>query len=136
MTVAGDITPDANATRSIGTPSYRFDKGYFVGGVVTGNASTTYSDNLITFGGGSKIKDVSSKLQLQAGYVIGKALEPWTPDSGKDKIEVLINLGWYDGNNSATLQQLLEQSKEIQQLKLENGRLRARIERLESLLNK
>ena len=36
-------------------------------GIVTGSASTTYADNLITMGGGAKIQDSSGKRQLQGG---------------------------------------------------------------------
>jgi len=32
----------------------------------------------------------------KAGMMIGKALEPWLPDSDKDKIMVFVNFGWYD----------------------------------------
>jgi hypothetical protein len=32
----------------------------------------------------------------KAGQVIGKALESWTPDSGKSTIMVFVNLSWYD----------------------------------------
>lgn len=31
-----------------------------------------------------------------AGIMIGKALESWTPDAGKDKIMVFVNLSWVD----------------------------------------
>jgi len=32
----------------------------------------------------------------KAGPIVGKALESWTSDSGKDKIMVFVNFGWYD----------------------------------------
>ncbi|MDZ4245846.1 MAG: hypothetical protein U1D67_01875, partial [Dehalococcoidia bacterium] len=32
----------------------------------------------------------------RAGPIIAKALEPWLPDSGVDKISVLLNLSWFD----------------------------------------
>lgn len=33
----------------------------------------------------------------KAGYTIGKALEDWSPNSGKEKILVFVNLSWYAG---------------------------------------
>jgi len=32
----------------------------------------------------------------KSGPILGKALESWNPDSGKDKILVFVNLSWYD----------------------------------------
>ena len=34
----------------------------------------------------------------QTGFVIGKALESWSPGSGKDRVLVFVNNMWYDPN--------------------------------------
>jgi hypothetical protein len=33
---------------------------------------------------------------VQAGQIVGRALDSWAPNSGKNTILVMVNLGWYD----------------------------------------
>ena len=37
----------------------------------------------------------------KAGYIVAKALEDWSPDSGKESIMVFVNLGYYMGSMTA-----------------------------------
>ncbi|MEX1995249.1 MAG: hypothetical protein WD887_00525, partial [Candidatus Saccharimonadales bacterium] len=66
-TVTEVHVPEVGGTNTASTLTNRYGRGYFIDGIATGNGSTYYTDNSITFGGGSKITDSSGKLQLQAG---------------------------------------------------------------------
>ncbi|MDO8715856.1 MAG: hypothetical protein Q7J73_03490, partial [Dehalococcoidales bacterium] len=59
--------PEVGGTNTASTLDNRYGRGYFIDGIVAGNGSTYYTDNKITFGGGSQILDTAGKLQLQAG---------------------------------------------------------------------
>lgn len=45
-------------------------------------------------------EDGKATKALQAGVVIGRSLEAWSAQDGKDKILTFINLSWYDPNLS------------------------------------
>ncbi|GAI35000.1 unnamed protein product, partial [marine sediment metagenome] len=65
-----------------------------------------------------------AKKMTKAGPIIGRALESWTPDSGKDKIISFVDFGWYgvldqigslqvDGDDSLANSEIERQNSEL-----------------------
>jgi hypothetical protein len=48
---------------------------------------------------------------LMPGYVVGKALEDWNPESGKQTVLVFVDLGYFDPNDGKVYKDLLPTEK-------------------------